>query len=85
MQAFCLGLGRAGHTGLRLQEVWEALLMTVLSRLQAAKGQCDKREEIDFLSFILLTAAFSQPAPQTLTVYCGAALALIPEIHTPWL
>lgn len=55
---------------------------------EAAKGQSDKREEIDFLSFILPTAAFSQPAPQILTVYCGTALGLsplLPEIHSPWL
>lgn len=30
---------------------------------EAAKGQSDKREEIDSLSFILPTAAFSQLAP----------------------
>lgn len=58
--------------------------MTVLHRLLAAKGQCDKREEIDSLSFILPTAAFSQPAPQTLEVYCVTTPALssfIPEIQ----
>lgn len=58
--------------------------MTVLHRLQAAKGQSDKREETDSLSFILPTAAFSQPAPQTLTVYCVTTLALsslLPEIQ----
>lgn len=55
--------------------------------LQAAKGQSDKREEINSLSFILLTAAFSA-APQILTVYCGTAFSLsllLPEIHSPWL
>lgn len=55
---------------------------------EAAKGQSDKREEIDSLSFIFPTAAFSQPAPQILTVYCGTALGLaplLPEIHSPWL
>lgn len=55
---------------------------------EAAKGQSDKREEINSLSFILSTAAFSQPAPQILTVYCGTALGLsppLPEIHSPWL
>lgn len=48
--------------------------MTVLHRLQAAKGQSDKREEI-----ASLTAAFSWRAPQTLTVCCGAALAVSPS------
>lgn len=54
---------------------------------KAAMGQSDKREEIDSLSFILPTAAFSLPAPQILTVYCGPALApsLLPNIDSPWL
>lgn len=53
---------------------------------EAAKGQSDKREEIGFLSFILPTAAFSQPASQILTGYCGPALSsLLSDIHSPWL
>lgn len=43
---------------------------------EAAKGQFDKREEIDSLSFILPTAAFSQPAPQILSVVALLVLCL---------
>lgn len=61
--------------------------MTVLHWLRAARGQSDKREEVDSWRFILQTAAVSQPAPQILAVCCAAAGALspLPEIHSPWL
>lgn len=82
----CAGHGRIVHAGSVGGIVNDCLFST---GCEAAKGQSDKREEIDFLSFILPTAAFSQPAPQILTVYCGAALGLspplLPEIHSLWL
>ena len=49
---------QAGLVTLRCAQVWAGLLMTVCSpQAEAAKGQSDKREEIDSSRFILPPAA----------------------------
>lgn len=80
-------VGLAGHTRIVFAGSVGGVVNDCLfsTGCEAAKGQSDKREEIDSLSFILPTAAFSQPAPQILTVYCGTALGLspfLPEIQS---
>lgn len=81
-------LGWAGHTGLRWQEVWEGLLMAVYSPQAAGcPGQSDKRAEIGFLELYPPDSCLLSQAPETLTVFSGAALALsprLPEVHRPW-
>lgn len=69
-EALLLPLAGLVTQELCLQEVWRAVNSCICS--QATKGQSDRKEEI---GSILLTAAFSELAPQIQTIYCSAALS----------